>query len=272
MKTRLVAIIIPVYKEIPSNAELTSIKQCIKVLYNYPIIFCAPDSLKMDIYRSLITNQDQFQVRRFEDHYFIDTHSYNRLMLDIKFYHKFNTFEFILIYQPDAYVFRDELAFWCKAGYDYIGAPWFEDWDKTGPNSAFLGVGNGGFSLRKVKSHIKVLKSFSYLTPANIVIKEFLSGKLGLKALKNLILNLSLRNNTFSLFNDYQNNEDIFWGTLAARRFDYFKTPSMQTASRFSMELNAEMLYKLNGNKLPFGCHAWEKYETAFWEKFIPMS
>lgn len=271
MTSQLVAVVIPVYKSNLSNAELLSIKQCIKVLSNYPIIFCGPYSLDISVYRSLFTDQERFAEQRFEDHFFTDIKGYNRLMLNVRFYQRFNRFEYILIYQPDAYVFRDELKYWCETGYDYIGAPWFEDWDRSGPQSAFYGVGNGGFSLRKVKSHIKVLRSFLYLAPANVLIKKFLTEKPSLAGLKCLLLNLSIKNNTFSLFNDYNDNEDIFWGMVAAKRFDYFKTPSMQTASRFSMELNVERLYKLNDNKLPFGCHAWAKYETAFWKKFIPI-
>ena len=30
----------------------------------------------------------------------------------------------MLIYQLDAYVFKDELLNWANKGYDYIGAPW----------------------------------------------------------------------------------------------------------------------------------------------------
>lgn len=270
MKTELAAVVIPIYKSNPSGAELTSIKQCIKVLHSHPIIFCGPESLDISVYRSLFIRHDGFRIQRFSDRYFNSTGGYNRLMLNIKFYYRFRGFKFILIYQPDAYVFRDELTYWCEADYDYIGAPWFDEWDKSSPDSAFYGVGNGGFSLRKVKSHIRVLKSFSYLTPASILIERFLNEKPSLTGFKNLLLNLTIKNNTFSSFNDYQDNEDIFWGMVAAKRFDYFKTPSMQTASYFSMEVNAEVLYKLNNNKLPFGCHAWEKYETVFWERFIP--
>ena len=38
----------------------------------------------------------------------------------------------MLIYQLDAFVFQDDLAYWCQQNYDYIGAPWLRDRDFTG--------------------------------------------------------------------------------------------------------------------------------------------
>jgi hypothetical protein len=51
--------------------------------------------------------------------------------LSEEFYQAFTDFEFMLIYQLDAFVFRDELADWCRSGYEYIGAPWLRDRDFT---------------------------------------------------------------------------------------------------------------------------------------------
>lgn len=45
-------------------------------------------------------------------------------MLSAEFYERFLAWDYILLCQTDAFVFRDELADWCARGYDYIGAPW----------------------------------------------------------------------------------------------------------------------------------------------------
>ena len=37
-------------------------------------------------------------------------------------------------------------------------------------------------------------------------------------------------------------------------------------AIKFSFEVMPSYLYKLNNNVLPFGCHAFEKYESDFWK------
>jgi hypothetical protein len=60
-----------------------------------------------------------------------------------------------------------ELKFWTKfeleKGYDYIGAPWFEGFDKGSPDDDILAIaGNGGFSLRNIDGFIKAfLMEFS---------------------------------------------------------------------------------------------------------------
>lgn len=271
-KVKLVAVTIPIYKETLNNLETVSLNQCFKILHSHPIVFFAPESLNTSFYENLFSKSSKFTVKRFSDKYFTDPKAYNKLMLSHNFYKKFKSFHYILLYQPDAYVFRDELQYWCAAGYDYIGAPWFNDWDLSGPDSAFLGIGNGGFSLRKVSSHLKVLGTFSYLRPFSETLKQFFGQKLGRGTIKKLIVNLTIKNNTFSVFNDYSDNEDIFWGMTVPAKFSSFKVPSMRTASRFSMEVNAETLYHLNNDQLPFGCHAWEKYETGFWKQFIAIA
>ncbi|MDB5150050.1 MAG: hypothetical protein JWQ57_4070 [Mucilaginibacter sp.] len=269
MTLKSVAVTIPIYKETPDQLELVSINQCFKILNKYPIILVVPESLNINFYENLFNNK--FSIERFDNKYFDDLKAYNRLMLTSKFYKRFKQFKYILIHQPDAYVFRDELQYWCDAGYDYIGAPWFSDWNLSGPDSAFLGIGNGGFSLRNVKSHLRVLTGFSYIRPAATVIKKFIGQKIISASIKKMLLDLTIKNNTYSAFNDYSDNEDIFWGMVVTGKFKYFKVPSMKTASQFSMEVNAEMLYHMNNDQLPFGCHAWEKYETNFWNKFIPI-
>jgi hypothetical protein len=75
-------------------------------------------------------------------------------MCSIGFYEVFRQYEYMLIYQLDCWVFRDELEMWCDKGYDYIGAPFFVKWfvDRG------IYVGNGGFSLRKISNIIEYLK------------------------------------------------------------------------------------------------------------------
>lgn len=88
-----------------------------KVLQHYPIIFVAPDSLHADYF----TSEDQ--IERFDDAYFKSPKTYNKLLINPLFYERFVAYEFMLIHQLDAYVFKDELEKWCNKGYDYIGAP-----------------------------------------------------------------------------------------------------------------------------------------------------
>ena len=61
-------------------------------------------------------------------------------------------------------------------------------------------------------------------------------------------------------------NEDFFWGLGANYTDKLFKVPPNYKALEFSFEAMPSYLYKLNNNDLPFGCHAFEKYESEFWK------
>jgi len=45
--------------------------------------------------------------------------------------------------------------------------------------------------------------------------------------------------------------------------------PEVEEALKFSFGIVPRYCYELNNNELPFGCHAWENYDKAFWEPFL---
>ena len=55
-------------------------------------------------------------------------------------------------------------------------------------------------------------------------------------------------------------HEDLFW-SLYSRN-----VPGVKEASMFALEQEPSSYYRANGNLLPVGCHAWEKYEPEFWQ------
>jgi len=117
--TTTCAIVIPAYKKEINFFERASLKQCIKIFKGYPLILIAPRSLDTGNYTRLFP----FKIERFADDSFLSVRSYSRLLLSADFYSRFKSYSYILMYQPDAYVFRNELDYWCSQGYDYIGAP-----------------------------------------------------------------------------------------------------------------------------------------------------
>jgi hypothetical protein len=170
-------------------------------------------------------------------------------------------------------VFRNELKEWCKKNYSYVGAPWIYNKNNS---LEFDGVGNGGLSLRNVRHHIRVLHTFTYQTSPITLLKRYFTCGKSIKSYIQLtakfIKQLTISNNTYHLFNDYKLNEDNFWGRIAANKISWFIVPPPEEALKFSMELESSHLYKLNNNELPFGCHAWDKYEPNFWRNVIDFS
>ena len=261
-------VVIPVYKKVISETEIISLKRCFEVLGKHDIVLVAPQTLDLSFYFSLINTE--LKIERFKDHYFQNIAGYNSLQLSVEFYERFLNYDYMLIYQLDCYVFRDELDYWCKQSYDYIGAPWlssyFFSWlhlqSKTYKFKLFIKrlinnyllkrrrliinhflltyhVGNGGFSLRNIKKFVAVLKT----TEPNVIDKY---------------KNSDCSNTIF--------NEDVFWSFEAKG----IRKPGYKKAAKFSLEESVDVGIGFNKGALPFGCHAWVK-NYHYWENIIKL-
>src|ERR1700759_4138843 len=104
MSAGKVAVVIPIYRNNLSNLEFIALQQCRKVLGNYPTIIAKPHHLKLS---QQINDTINAAAESFDDSYFKDIAGYNRLMLAEEFYGRFLDYEYILIYQLDAFVFKD---------------------------------------------------------------------------------------------------------------------------------------------------------------------
>lgn len=227
---KLVVIGIPIYKEKLNIFESISLAQVVEVLGEYPIVFIAPNSSNFD-YGARYKN---IEVIRFDDRYFLNTDTYSKLLMSIGFYKRFMDYKFLLIYQLDAFVFFDRLKEFCLLDFDYIGAPIPRIcWPKM---NGF--VGNGGFSLRKIRSAIRVLRE-----------KTFIQSTCESE--------------------DVTRVEDLFFSHCGTMKKINFKIPKIKIALRFSTELEVMHCYRNLKNNLPFGCHGWYKTDYFFWKPII---
>lgn len=228
---RMVGIVVPIYKEKLNVFDRISLQQLQNVLGKYPICFAAPKSLVFD-YDICV---DAY-VERFDDKFFESTESYSQLMMCTDFYKRFQSFKYILIYQLDAFVFSDRLKEFCAMDFDYIGAPAPKIiWDHLTRY-----VGNGGLSLRKTKSMLRVLTN------------------------KNEIL-------FNSKMEDILQCEDKFFAYCSSLPKLNFKTPTVEQAFSFSIEYDVRHCYRnlVRKGKVPFGCHRWYRDNFDDWWKII---
>lgn len=258
-----VAIVIPYYKNELTDTELISLKACIYILHSYDIFLISPASL----YTSEICQQHpMLKVKTFADKYFCNLRGYNKLMLSEEFYTQFTDYTYILIYQLDAFVFKDELQLWVNKGYDYIGAPWIHlaqfsnskgstircklkrFWYKLTNNKKRLRkyywgyIGNGGFSLRKVSKMLQITRHY----------KDKIAKQLD-------------DNRPFY-------GEDM-WLQFEVKHKYQLKKPTFREALGFAIETAPERAYQWNNNALPFGCHAFDIHPFKdFWNPFINKS
>lgn len=253
VQPRHIVIVIPVHRTRLTPDETLSVSQCERILGRYDVCFACPDSVRN------ITGFEHIAVEHFNDEYFDGIHGYNRLMMTEIFYQRFARYTYMLIYQPDAFVFRDELLEWVERDYSYIGAPWILKAKYRTPFGRFIlrfrglghsfrrqpfrplllgdKVGNGGFSLRRTADFIRVCRNEQEA--------------------------IQTYHDKSTQWSEY--NEDAFWATRPS-----FRYPTAKEALGFAFDLYPEECLRQAGHVLPFGCHGWSKTGVSdFWRPLI---
>ncbi len=267
---KLVAVVVPMH----NRSELTpdeqiSFQHLRHYLGSYDKYLVVPASLKIEL--------PDCSVRRFRDEYFGSAIANTRLLLSEHFYTTFQEYRYILIYHLDALVFSDQLTTWCGRDFDYIGPPWIQCSDSPWVQQAR--VGNGGLSLRKIESFLKVFRSpVRWKDPEEwwadwAQDQPIHSRALNLprRFLKRFLAfnNARLEMSQWHLRPDGTRNEDHFWSDRARHYVPDFKVASVEEGLEFAFEVAPRMCFDLNHRRLPFGCHAWPRYDRTFWEPYL---
>ena len=223
---QLAKILIPIYRDRLSDTEEASLRQTHRILGHYPIEVILPEAVTPpEAVASL-----GLPVRRVSDEWLGTRNGiagYNRMMLSQSFYDYYSDTMYVLVCHTDAWVFRDELADWCRKGYDCVAAPWvrrpvydkpivkqYMNWlanrrirqGRFCRQQLYGRVGNGGFSLRRVEAFSAACDRYG----ANI--KRYLSNS------------------------GHQWNEDVFWATVPQEFTD-----SLQPFSRCAVRVVADL-------------------------------
>lgn len=268
--SKMVAVVVPISNrpELTADEEI-SLRHLRRFLGGYDKFLIAPRGLKFQL--------PGFETRHFSGKFFGSMRAHSRLLYWPGFYREFEDYKYILIHHLDALVFSDELMEWCATDVDYLGAPWIPCADArwvTEPR-----VGNGGLALMKVESVLNVLHQRYQTEPVKYwedrfaglfkmlpsilrypwrLIPSWLRGSRGQRVRERLQrTEVNARNN------------DIFWSYEAVKYVPGFKIPDWKTGLRFAFEVGPRQCFELNGRRLPFGCHAWPKYDRAFWEPYL---
>lgn len=263
----MVAVVIPIYRPFNdlSVNEIKSLVQIRSVLSSRDIFFIHPQAIDAHDYVSLLKPLNVRSIS-ISDRYFGSLDHCNKLFESKFLYEYFSQYDYMLLHHTDAYVFSDQLDYWCAQNYDYIGAPWFEGNKEPNFPLRFKGVGNGGFSLRKISTFLKITDNRFFITAHFVIYKlhKFLEGNHYLLLRKYLGIN-----SIMSIMKRYIGYEDEFWGIVVPKFYKSFLVAKPEQALKFSFEVMPRALLELNNNELPFGCHAWEKYDPEFWRPFI---
>ena len=240
-------IVIPIYKKELDCIEEISINSIKRVIgkKNYDIYFVCPESLDITNYLKILPKAKE---KRFADKFFESTATYSRLCVSYDFYNTFSEYEYMIIYQLDCYLFRDEFKQWCDKGYDYIGGTIISTdcgWDTVKKNRGNVYqpyVGNGGFSLRKIETFKDICDPNGELRTTYKITDEIL---------------------------DQIKWEDKFF---CNDLYEIYKLdiPFWKEALEFSMDMSVDVLYnQFKWQGTPMALHAWDK-NIRWWKKVLP--
>ncbi|MFI3328003.1 MAG: DUF5672 family protein [Rikenellaceae bacterium] len=261
-----VKIVVPIYRSELPELELKLLRHNLQQLKQFDIVLLMPISLEANGLLDVISSFNigaRIDVLRVSTEWLGKENGvkgYNKMMLSQSFYELFSDYEYVLICQTDAIIFKgDDLEWWCNRGYDYVGAPWFKEAKYNNPilktfyalkhkfSSAktpfsrvdILGkIGNGGLSLRRVKSHIDALNMHQEKAA------EFIERS-----------------------GHYIYNEDIFFAMIPSE----FSYPTYEEAFKFSIDLKPKKsMAMLQKGELPFGCHALTQPKIySYWQELL---
>jgi len=80
----------------------------------------------------------------------------------------------------------------------------------------------------------------------------------------------SYENNISYLIQNWTDAEDIFFCLVLDDTRFKLDTPDVEVAKYFAFEQSPQFLFEQCNGILPFGCHAWSRYQyEIFWTQYI---
>ncbi|WP_458381619.1 DUF5672 family protein [Rhizobium ruizarguesonis] len=265
--TRRAAVLIPTHLEQLDDELAATLLHNATQLKGHALEVVLPETCSPSWYEAFFQQHGiDGTVRLVQASYFGSPAAVNRMGTDPAFYRMYSEFDYILICHLDAWVYRDRLSYWMDQGYDFIGAPLFlpED-DKVHFLRRMAPFGsNGGLSLRRVSSCIRVLETFepgrSPWRLAQAIWFLARNRRWGfITILFRLLRELSCDwHGTCQKYNIY---EDVFFTIIAPLCGNRIAVPSSRTAMKFACEVNYPLFQKeILDLEPPLGIHGYDKY------------
>ena len=229
MNTKKCVIVVPIYKKL-DEIERFSFNTLISLVKNIDIVIIKPSSMSFAYLG--------YKEVSFNDDYFKSTDSYSELCKSHEFYAAFSEYEYMLIYQLDCVLLKNDILKWCEKGYDYIGAPIISsnaNWDIV------PAIGNGGLSLRRIEKFLELTNAeYKFLKKYSAVYNNDSKKEL------------------------YDKYEDLYFCEFVSSNWK-FTTPSFKIACKFAIDMNPD---HISMSELPMGIHAFDK-NIPFWRKVV---
>lgn len=226
-----IVIVVPMYKVERTVFEEIALDMLFRILKEYTICFVIPKHLEG---KKFGVEEKRYYTESFAEKYFESISGYSQLCMSEEFYQRFKDYEYMLIHQLDAIVFKDKLLDFCNMNYDYIGAPLDDNVWCNYP------VGNGGLSLRRISTTLRLVEN------------------------KERIMANNPRRELF------EKQEDNFFAYSGASADIDYKVPNPYLATSFSAQSDAFCgISDIEARGLPFGTHHWPAWNYQYWKPIV---
>jgi hypothetical protein len=255
-------VLVPTHRSQPTPQEVISLRQLARVLGKHEIVLMTPNGVNTSAYKELLPSASFLSIKK----EWMQSHaSYNRLIISPLLGSLFRDFSHLLLHEPDSLVLHDSLATWCQQPYDYIGAPWFTPIAGKEGEANFAKGANSGFSLFRLDAMRKVTNSWQRWYPVKHALGDIRRGLIGrprqiARGLNGLYPGGLLRG-AHQLYPSYC---DQYWSLLIPSLVNDFKVAPPEVAVQFSWEKWSHLCMEYCRGHLPFGIHAWAKYDFDF--------
>ncbi len=267
-------VIVPTHRARFSEHEAYSMERLKRLLPNTKILLVIPASQHVGELCRVLPSAEPLHV---PDECMRSVVAYNRLMISPRIWDLLGSYSHALIHEPDAILLRGDLREWCMQRWSYVGAPWFQHYTNADSNSPPIGVGNFGLSLHNLRDVRRVLHSNKrWYGPYQIVAD--LAKTLTRRRNRMSAMRAALKQGQESagrmrgasmVFDGYC---DTFWCRMAAKVDPDYLVAPIETALKFAWEATPRRCFELNRGRLPFGLHAWQRYDHAFALSLIQMA
>lgn len=246
-----VAVVIPLHTIQLDRWAMLALQSAEAVFFHRPIILVVPPNVAKSSLAATLRARGSVVIE-LESHHFVSRGSYNNMLFQADFFQLFTEFDYILLFQLDALALRDTLNYWVSLDYDFIGAPLRRNYGRT--NSTSVGPGlNGGLSLRRVDSALRVLESGR---GRRIRIRDAVTMERHFR----LWLTRTFRDGLCFNFSSFRRspkvNEDLYWSYFVPRVHPWFRVPSADVARNFAFDAANNWSTSLECSDSTVGIHA----------------
>lgn len=247
--------VLPWWPHQASDNECMSLESIKRFAGTLDIVIVAPDELCVPP----ILKPSRVEV--FSKLFFLDAWSYSRLLLTAQFYERLGRYDQIVVVQSDVLLLKPLQPLISRLyPWSYVGAPWVS----LEPSGLmhFVGVGNGGFSVRRTRDFLDVLRSPSFPSwPRHVTRQKSVALWFALSCCSvarvsgERMAHLLLRRGI---------HEDIFWSKVAPCLSSRYMIAPLADALAFSYETFPRFAHQANHDQLPYGVHGWWQHDADF--------